>query len=1105
MGGEPPVLSDRSAASPATPSPFATDASAAVAAKAAGLTLGTVTEVRMLTGSRSGEQLLFFDTERVRFGRNPANDIVIPEGAVSRHHAELRAAGDSFQLVDLGSTAGTFLVGGAGAQRVEPSAATPLPCPGSYEVSFGRGGPRCRVGLGLSVPFGRYRLIARLGGGGMAEVYLARQSGLGGFSRSVAIKLIQPEMFDIVDASAMFLDEARIAAEINHHNVVKLYDVGEEKGVLYLAMEHLRGITLSHMSAQLVQRGERMPPDLVASLLSQACAGLHAAHTLRDPAGRALNVVHRDVSPSNLMVTSEGVLKVIDFGVARADRRLVRKEEGLQGKPAYMSPEQIQGLPLDGRSDVFAVGVVLYELCSGRPLFQREDMVATFYAVVRGEIPPLRSVCPQASPLLEMIVHKALAKDPSARFQNAADLGAELDQVVLEGGGRFANISSVARFLAEWGISLTGTPPALLSQVPKPLLHRSARGPKATDESLALPPLVPAALEGALRASVESTLEPAPPPGVAPAGSPAARVPPRHSVPPSSIQPLLRQPQRLEGVILEGRYRIRRWIGHTQESERPYPKLYYLAEIMREEEAEQAARATGILENKDVLVLVCGRGPEVAALSSLQRDRLRDFANRRSMATVPPHLLPVLHMGELPTLGSTYLVMPQLRNTLHAVVDPGPLPPSEETLPLVRELLQGMREAHSCHPGFVHGSLSLTSFGLYLPRGPAASPSLPLAPSHASPTPAPTPHAGLPPLPTPSPSLSIAPLLPVEVIATRPRVVLIDFHLESLLGTPEAPVNDRMTLPIGDSQYLAPERVAGGPASVEADVYALGAVIYQLFGGDLTKATAAVRARRELPRLPVTVTLPPHVEATILSALRVDAAARPTLDELADALQKESGEAVVHGNKDRLLRVDVSALLAAVPVRPSSGGAGPAGAAAAAMVTSPQKTMATGHGRDVALSAASLRAPKQHTLVALPFSQVAGLLPAPVNLNIHGQTLMVELEASASGSARGRDRLSLYYDAYDPNTRCETYTLLPSTPVASFDVGHRRLSVQRIHYASVVAPGAGPADRLTLTLPELHIEVIANGPVLRLCVLYTGAGSGSADSGPVYVFCVVIV
>ena len=461
--------------------------------------VGTVVEVRILSGVRSGEQTYFFDSPNVHIGRNLASDVVLPDPGVSRHHAELVRQGTGYVLRDVGSTAGTFVLPSgepvdglvldprAGAPGDDASQGSPSqPAASSVDVSIGQigAGPRCRIGVGLSVPFGRYLLTGRLAGGGMAEVFMARQTGLGGMFRPVALKLIQPEMWSLVDAGAMFLDEARIAAEINHHNVVKIYDVGEQDGVLFLAMEYLRGVTLSNLTAQLAQRGERMPPDLVAALIAEACAGLHAAHQLRDMSGRLQNVVHRDVSPSNLMILPEGLVKVIDFGVARADTRLHKTEEGLQGKPAYMSPEQVQAQPLDCRSDVFALGVVLYELCSGQPLFYREDTVATFYAVVRGEVPPLRSVCPAASPRLEAVVKRALAKLPEERFQSAAELGAELDQVVAEAGGRFSSISAASRYLTERGVNLTSPPPTLLTQIPKALYVDTGRVQKASPREL---------------------------------------------------------------------------------------------------------------------------------------------------------------------------------------------------------------------------------------------------------------------------------------------------------------------------------------------------------------------------------------------------------------------------------------------------------------------------------------------------------------------------------------------------------------------------------------------------------------------------------------------
>ncbi|HRI54636.1 MAG TPA: protein kinase, partial [Pseudomonadota bacterium] len=511
--------------------------------------VGTVVEVRILSGARSGEQMYFFDAQKVRIGRNLTSDVVLPDPGVSRHHAELARAGTGYVARDVGSTAGTFVL--PSGERLdglvlEPTAGAPAaagkPAPppavpgatGSIDLSIGQigHGPRCRIGVGLSVPFGRYVLTGRLGGGGMAEVFMARQTGLGGMFRQVALKLIQPEMWSLVDAGAMFLDEARIAADINHHNVVKIYDVGEQDGVLFLAMEYLRGVTVSNLAAQLGQRGERLPPELVAAIIGQACAGLHAAHQLRDMSGRLLNVVHRDVSPSNLMVLPEGLVKVIDFGVARADTRLHQAEEGLQGKPAYMSPEQVQSQPLDCRSDLFALGVVLYELCSGQPLFYREDTVATFYAVVRGEVPPLRSVCPWASPHLEAVVHRALAKLPEQRFQSAAELGAELDQVVAEGGGRFSSIAAISRFLTERGVSLTGTPPALLTQIPKALYADSGRVQKAAPRELFDShdklPVNPAA--GAAAHSTSGAV-----PGPAPD---ALNSPPPRSGPPLSRSPL---------------------------------------------------------------------------------------------------------------------------------------------------------------------------------------------------------------------------------------------------------------------------------------------------------------------------------------------------------------------------------------------------------------------------------------------------------------------------------------------------------------------------------------------------------------------------------------
>lgn len=1011
-----------------------------------GTEIGRVIDVRVLSGERIGEQLLFFDQDQLRFGRNAANDVVLPDGAVSRFHASLRGVEGGYELLDEGSTSGTFLTGGAGVMAVEAKTPTILALPGQVDIGFGRGGPRVRLGLGLSVEFGRYRLIGRLGGGGMAEVFLARQTGLGGFSRSVAMKLIQPEMFELVDATSMFLDEARIAAEINHHNVVKIYDVGEQNGVLYLAMEHLRGVTLSHMSAQLSQRGEQMPPDLVAALLSQACAGLHAAHTLRDPSGRALNVVHRDVSPSNLMMTSEGLVKVIDFGVARADLRLVRKEQGLQGKPAYMSPEQIQAQPLDGRSDVFAMGVVLYELCTGQPLFQREDMVATFYAVVKAEVPPLRTLCGDASPLLETIAKKALAKDPAQRFQSAQDLAAELDQVVLEAGGRFANITAVARFLGEWGINLHGAPPTLLTAVPKPLLRRKKRiseggAPPVTSESAPRAPAVVPVLRPTL--PPPSTIGE---PVVAAGGqSPdqAASVPPPSGaarVSAVGMQPLLRKPQRLEGVLLDGRYRIRRWMGATAEAERPYPKLLYLAEATQDGPAEQQARTLGLLDGRDVQVVICGRGPEVQALPGVQRAKLKQWIAKRMLGPCPAELLPILASGELPTLSSSYLVFPQCRSTLQALLDAGPLPAIEEALLWAERVLLSVKRAHEVHSGFVHGSLSPASFVVSNNRG------------------------------GPEPSRT-------ELASMQDRhrsvFVLQDFHLETLLGAPLGAIDGYPTVRSADSLYLAPERALGEPVSVEADLYSVGAILYRLLGGDLPRATQATRAGRELPRLPVSSALSARADLMILSALGHDPAQRPSLSALLGALTEQSAAEADPVARAGILRLAPPPALGPHPFK-------------------------TPGGRVLRLTTVSLPVSRQHVQVALPFSAVPDLLPAPVYMNVHGATLTAEVDLNSA--SRSKDRPSLYHDAYEPGSRCETYTLLPTSALASFDVGHRRTKVQRIHYASTISSVPTIGERLALTIPEIQLCIETPAPHLRLTVLYITEGG----DGPVHVVCLLL-
>ena len=1093
--------------------------------------VGRVLDVRILSGTRAGEQLQFFEQNEIRIGRNPAADVVLPDGAVSRQHAELAWDGIQYVLSDLGSTAGTWLL--PTGERVSS-----LPIPSFAEVALGQSGPRVRIGAGLSVPFGRYHLTGRLGGGGMAEVYLARQTGLGGFNRPVAIKLIQPEMFDVLDpqaATAMFLDEARIAAEINHHNVVKIYDVGEHDGVLFLAMEYLRGVTLSHLNAQLHHRGERMPPDLVAALLSQACAGLHAAHQLRDASGRSMNVVHRDVSPSNLMLLPEGLVKVIDFGVARAEGRLLKSEEGLQGKPAYMSPEQIQGQPLDCRSDVFAIGVVLHELCAGQALFQRDDTVATFYAVVRGEAPALQKVCPTASPLLQAIVQKALAKDPAQRFQSAADLAAELDQVVLEAGGRFSSIAATVRFLTEWGVSLLGSPPTLLTQVPKALY--AARGQRrplsapADDglediselaEAVELSALTerPAARPGgaaggprlepsAASARSDSGADSGGVPKVDPPGpkstSPQQAEGTASGPPGSSIEtaflPLSHQPARIVNTVFDDRFRLLRWLGQRPRIDCAFPKLVYQAQLLPkhvDDPAFAAARAADLLKPRDpqVAVLLCGRGPNLQAFEPAMQDRLRRFAETRRLPGGPDGLAPVLSSGTSKE-GVPYLVMPYFAHTLPVLQQIGMLP-LRDALVIGRRLCAALVQAVTHEPGYVHGDIKPYNVGLWPQRR--------LTPLGA---------AG---------SLGTPPLLQIDPL----HVVLLDVNLEFVLGAPQAKLPERATLTASQVPYLSPERWAGGPPSPQSDVYSVGAILYELLGGDAMRAAHALRSRRGVPRLPPQRGLGAQLESAVFAALRYDAGQRPDAQTLLALLDREDPDGALRTTgpgSGRASRPPLASVSGQPGLRlPAAGGPGAVQDPSGALVpealpvpsgpAQPEPPAASGpppvrppapgtrlqlrspSGRDVVLLTLPLPAvhPVGHPplLVPLPLSLIPDLLPVPLVAVAHGGLVRVELDGSPGG--RGRDRPSLYHDAYDPSTRGDSITLLPAVDgVAHFDAGHRRLSVQRLHYTSVLA---APAPQiLRATVPDLGLTIETEAPAHRLILLWTEA----PQSGVTYV------
>jgi serine/threonine protein kinase len=290
--------------------------------------------------------------------------------------------------------------------------------------------------------FGKYTLLAKLATGGMAEIFLARMKGVAGFEKQVVIKKILPQYADDEQFVAMFLDEARIAARINHPNVCQVYELGEVDNQYFLAMEYLEGVPLTTVLRRITKDGRMPDLRLVSALVVQACEGLHNAHELKDLDGQPIGVVHRDVSPQNLFVTVDGTVKVLDFGIAKAQGASAKTRTGtVKGKYAYMSPEQLRGEALDRRSDVFALGVVLFESVTGRRLFHRETDYLIFKAITDEPIPSVRELRQDLPPALAMTIHKALSRNRDERTATARQLGQGVAKSMEPYGGLLSQLA----------------------------------------------------------------------------------------------------------------------------------------------------------------------------------------------------------------------------------------------------------------------------------------------------------------------------------------------------------------------------------------------------------------------------------------------------------------------------------------------------------------------------------------------------------------------------------------------------------------------------------------------------------------------------------------
>ncbi len=281
---------------------------------------------------------------------------------------------------------------------------------------------------GVPQRVGRYEVITHLATGGMAQIYLARQSGLGQFERHVVLKTILRERASDERFVTMFLDEAKLAATLNHQNVAQVYEVDKADGAYFMAMEYVHGENARAILETALRRGWTVPLELAVMIISGAAAGLHHAHERRGKNGQPLNIVHRDVSPANIMVGYDGSVKVLDFGIAKAEERATKTVGGtIKGKYGYMSPEQCKGKPIDRRSDIFALGIVLYELTTLRRAFKGNDDFETMKRIVAGDVVLPTVAVPGYPRELEAIVLTAMANDSKSRFQSAQELIEALD------------------------------------------------------------------------------------------------------------------------------------------------------------------------------------------------------------------------------------------------------------------------------------------------------------------------------------------------------------------------------------------------------------------------------------------------------------------------------------------------------------------------------------------------------------------------------------------------------------------------------------------------------------------------------------------------------
>jgi eukaryotic-like serine/threonine-protein kinase len=281
----------------------------------------------------------------------------------------------------------------------------------------------------------RYRVLEKIASGGMAEVFRAESAGLEGFKKTVAIKRVLPHLSEKKQFIGMFLDEARLSAHLSHSNCVQVFDIGVGDETYFIVMEYVDGADLKAIIEYGKKLGRGVPIEVACLICVRICEGLAYAHELKDGKGNNLGIVHRDMSPPNVLITKHGEVKIVDFGLAKAHSQLEKSEPGIiKGKFSYLSPEAALGQPIDARTDIFAVGIILWELIAGRRLFMGESDLDTVRQVQSARVPSIRQYNSNVTPEFEQVLARALARDPSQRYATAREFAADLTALLFHFG-----------------------------------------------------------------------------------------------------------------------------------------------------------------------------------------------------------------------------------------------------------------------------------------------------------------------------------------------------------------------------------------------------------------------------------------------------------------------------------------------------------------------------------------------------------------------------------------------------------------------------------------------------------------------------------------------